>query len=190
MRAEYVPMEQGNWDDVSDDAKAFVKSLLRLDPKRRPSAKKALESPWMQTQNDVDVETPSQMNPEQKNLRAKRLLVLLVTQKVPSTEIVKLERILQRYDPEETGSIAMSDLGKALAEAGRIDPSELDSLLADLDVVRQFCFGFVYKYCFLTRSLSCHKEFRKVSDRSHSIRHKGSRKARNNGNKPAVCCLG
>eukprot|EP00977_Amphora_coffeiformis_P002780 scaffold523_cov166-Amphora_coffeaeformis.AAC.8 len=139
MRADYVPMEQGNWENVSDDAKKFVKSLLRLDPKRRPSAEKALESPWMQTRNDLDVETLPDLNPEQRHLRAKRLLVLLVTQKVPSTEIVKLERILQRYDPEETGFIALSDLRKALVEAGKVDSSELDSLLADLDVNSENC---------------------------------------------------
>lgn len=136
MRADYVPMEHGNWDTVSDTAKRFVKSLLRLDPNRRPSAKQALVSPWMRTRNDVDVEIPSLMSSEQKRLRAKRLLVLLLTQNVPSAEIVKLERILQRYDPEETGTIALPDLRKALTETGKVEPSEMDALLADLDVVR------------------------------------------------------
>ena len=47
MRADFAPMEKGKWDDVSPEAKKFVQTLLRLDPKRRPSAKKALESAWM-----------------------------------------------------------------------------------------------------------------------------------------------
>jgi len=179
MRADYVPMEQGDWVNVSDEAKKFVKSLLRLDPKRRPSALKALESPWMLKRNDLDVEALTDMNPEQRHLRAKRLLVLLVTQKVPSTDIVKLERILQRYDPEETGFIALSDLRKALVEAGKVDPSELDSLLADLDldVVRNCStssFFVISSFPHFTRSLSLHKEFRKLSRRSHCLCYKGS----------------
>lgn len=35
------------WDDVSDEAKAFVKNLLVLDPKGRFDAEQALEDPWI-----------------------------------------------------------------------------------------------------------------------------------------------
>ncbi|KAL7469778.1 hypothetical protein ACHAXS_011750, partial [Conticribra weissflogii] len=36
------------WTGVSDEAKDFVKSLLRRDPKRRLSAKEALVHPWIE----------------------------------------------------------------------------------------------------------------------------------------------
>jgi serine/threonine protein kinase len=35
------------WDDVSDEAKQFVKHLLCRDPKKRPTASKALNDPWL-----------------------------------------------------------------------------------------------------------------------------------------------
>uniref|UniRef100_A0A061R2T4 Calcium-dependent protein kinase n=2 Tax=Tetraselmis sp. GSL018 TaxID=582737 RepID=A0A061R2T4_9CHLO len=35
------------WDDISDDAKDFVKQLLSKDPKDRPTAKEALKHPWL-----------------------------------------------------------------------------------------------------------------------------------------------
>ena len=135
IRADYVDMEGGNWDHVSNEAKDFVKSLLQLDPQRRPSALEALDSPWMQTQNDADVENLSLMNHDQKEQRAKCLAVLLVIEKASSNDILKLQRILHRYDPEETGFIALPDLRKALAETGRFQDSDLDELLIDLKEV-------------------------------------------------------
>jgi len=133
LRADYVDMEGGNWDNVSDDAKEFVKSLLQLDPTRRPSANEALSSQWMQIRNDINVEAPSQMSPEQRKQRAKRLAILLVMEKISSADIVKLQRVLQRYDPEETGSIAFTDLREALSETGKLDPADVDRVLSDLN---------------------------------------------------------
>ena len=135
LRADYVDMEGGNWDHVSADAKDFVKSLLQLDPAQRPSAWEAMNLPWMQTENDTDVENLSLMNHDQKEQRAKRLAVLLVMEKASSEDILRLQRILHRYDPEETGFIALPDLRKALAETGRFESSELDEVLPDLEDV-------------------------------------------------------
>jgi len=35
------------WDDISHEAKDFVKSLLRKDPTHRPTAKEAMANPWI-----------------------------------------------------------------------------------------------------------------------------------------------
>ena len=37
------------WDTVSEDAKDFIKELLTVDPKDRPSAEKALQHAWLAT---------------------------------------------------------------------------------------------------------------------------------------------
>lgn len=136
MRGDYMRMEHGKWDNVSEEAKQFVKSLLQIDPKRRPSAKAALKSVWMKNKNDADTETPShRLNAEQKRLRAIRLAALLVMENISTEELLKVQQILQRYDPEDTGSIEYADLRKALAETGKWDLSELDELLPTLEGV-------------------------------------------------------
>lgn len=35
------------WNDISEEAKDFVSRLLERDPERRPTAKQALEHPWL-----------------------------------------------------------------------------------------------------------------------------------------------
>ena len=35
------------WDEVSAKGKRYLRDLLQLDPKRRPSAKQALSHPWI-----------------------------------------------------------------------------------------------------------------------------------------------
>jgi serine/threonine protein kinase len=47
LRGDYVDMEGGKWESVSQDGKAFVRSLLETDPNKRPSADEALRFPWM-----------------------------------------------------------------------------------------------------------------------------------------------
>jgi serine/threonine protein kinase len=40
-------MSDPAWDEVSEEAKDFVKTLLKYDPAKRPSAEKAYKHPWL-----------------------------------------------------------------------------------------------------------------------------------------------
>ena len=156
MRADYAPMEKGKWDSVSPEAKKFVQSLLRLDPKRRPSAKKALDSTWMDKVDDTDIEAVCEKTKEQKRLRTQRLALLVLMEKISSTEILNLQQVLQKYDPEETGWIEYAELREALEETGRFDLQELDQALSQAEEVRLVVVGlvsFAPKAKFLNRLL-------------------------------------
>ena len=135
IRADYVELEGGNWENISYDAKEFVRSLLQLDTTRRPSAAEALNSQWMQTRNYTNFKTPLQMSADQRHQRARRLATLLVMEKFTSGVIVDLQRILERYDPERTGSISFADLLKALYERGEMDPAEVDRIISAVNEV-------------------------------------------------------
>ena len=130
MRANYAPMKGGKWDHVSKDAKKFVESLLRLDPKRRPSARKALlEQKWMKSVDDTNVEAICCASMEHKRERTQRLALLMLMERISSDEILELQRVLQKYDPEETGWIAYTDVVTALKETGKLSTKELQKLL-------------------------------------------------------------
>lgn len=47
VKAGEVVFPSPSWDHVSEEAIAFVKRLLILDPDERPSASEALEDPWL-----------------------------------------------------------------------------------------------------------------------------------------------
>ena len=42
-----LDFNKGYWAGVSDEAKDFVKQLLQRDPEQRPTAKQALQHPWL-----------------------------------------------------------------------------------------------------------------------------------------------
>jgi len=52
------------WEGVSDEAKDFIKALLHKDPKKRPSAKEALQHPFLQGGTIAD-----RHNPKSKSLK-------------------------------------------------------------------------------------------------------------------------
>lgn len=44
------------WDNVSEEAKEFIRSLLQVDPEDRPSSKKLQWSPWLKKWKEIYVE--------------------------------------------------------------------------------------------------------------------------------------
>lgn len=47
VRAGRYTFPGEEWDDMSDDAKDFIRGLLELDPKKRLTAREALAHPWL-----------------------------------------------------------------------------------------------------------------------------------------------
>ena len=43
-----VDLKKSYWEGISEEAKQFVAQLLEKDPAKRPTAKQALKSPWLQ----------------------------------------------------------------------------------------------------------------------------------------------
>ena len=46
------------WDDVSNEAKDFIKSLLKLNPSERLTAQQAFDHPWLQKSSSATLESP------------------------------------------------------------------------------------------------------------------------------------
>ena len=90
----------------------------------------------MKKVDDTEIEAVCKKTEEQKNLRTQRLALLILMEKISSAEILKLQRVLQKYDPEETGWINYADLRKALEETGRFEQQELDDALSTIEEVR------------------------------------------------------
>lgn len=46
LKGNFLPMAGQRWQDVSDNASALLRRLLRVNAKRRPTAEQALADPW------------------------------------------------------------------------------------------------------------------------------------------------
>jgi calcium/calmodulin-dependent protein kinase I len=74
------------WDHISDEAKGMVSELLEVDPQRRLTAADALNSPWMNQVQSLDL---TQTLPQFRKFNAKRRLrqavfTLMATNKMTS----------------------------------------------------------------------------------------------------------
>ncbi|KAF6254545.1 hypothetical protein COO60DRAFT_312479 [Scenedesmus sp. NREL 46B-D3] len=49
--SEQPSFSRGGWQDITDSAKDFCRSLLNKDPRQRPSAREALQHPWLRKGN-------------------------------------------------------------------------------------------------------------------------------------------
>ena len=59
MRCDYS-FKSPVWETISDDAKAFVSSLIVMDPKKRLDAKQALEHDWFSREETLSMREPSE----------------------------------------------------------------------------------------------------------------------------------
>lgn len=111
------------WEDVSQEAKDFIKSLLVVDPVNRPTAREAKESEWLKMwskkENGGRV---SAINPnvvkalvgfkEYSDMR--KLLCEVLSFTLLPEQIQDLRREFEKYDQEGTGEITLSTLKKVL----------------------------------------------------------------------------
>jgi calcium-dependent protein kinase len=132
------------WQHVSNDAKDFVKSLLRRRPEKRPSADVALqESPWLCQENSVsttlaDLEL---MDTIQASIQAfadyktlKKLALLVVAYKSTSDEIGFLRKMFSKFDKTNDGEITYEEFRTALLENYDYTDEESQNMFDGIDI--------------------------------------------------------
>jgi len=108
-RNEKVIFHPRYWSDVSNDAKDFIKCLLKADPKKRPNSEKALQHIWLSGQNASDHDLLPEIRSYCIKARLRR-----------GVEIIKLaNRIeaLKRQEDEEEEAPGEADIPSAMLEA-------------------------------------------------------------------------
>jgi calcium-dependent protein kinase len=129
-------MEGGAWNHVSDEAKSFVKSLLQIDPKKRPTARKALRSAWMRkhfalSEDHPDASLADDVSRYSKEAKLKRLVLTMIAYNSTSEEIIQMRENFEKYDKSGEGRLCYDDFKKALAET-KLNEADIDSVFSDL----------------------------------------------------------
>jgi calcium-dependent protein kinase len=151
------------WQQVSDDAKDFVKSLLRRRPEKRPTASAVLqESPWLCQENrDSTARTDQElMDTVQASIQAfagyktlKKLALLVVAYKSTSEEIGFLRRMFSKFDTANDGEITYDEFRAALLENYEYTDEETQSMFDGIDIDGT---GNVHYMEFLAATIEAH----------------------------------
>ncbi len=140
IRFESVTFTSKAWENISESAVEFVKSLLMKNPKKRPNARTALSAQWFQKILEEDLDL-NQLNPEilfhLRNFNEPKQLtknvLSLIVKKLNTKEIDQLNRSFNILDKDKTGFIDFTQLRKAFEHCGmEVKEEELKTLLHKL----------------------------------------------------------
>lgn len=155
------------WKAVSEDAKTFVRTLLKVNPDTRPSAEEALKlvTVWCKNQkfdnrystrsNDLEM-----MDRIQASIQAfsqygtlKKLALMVVAYQSTEAEIGLLRRVFKRFDILQNGEISREEFFEALIEVYDYTPKEVETIFNGIDVDGT---GSVHYSEFLAATIEAH----------------------------------
>ncbi|CAE7431579.1 CPK2, partial [Symbiodinium microadriaticum] len=112
-----------DWDDISTQAKHFIRACLKIDASKRPTAREALEHPWFTagTQHSV----PHTMHSIKGSLerfinmnKLKRAALQVIAEQLTETELHGLRATFDAMDLNRDGKLTYTEIQTALEEQG------------------------------------------------------------------------
>lgn len=138
------------WDDISDQCKNFIETLLELDPKSRPTAEEALEHPWIvecrmasserlkerESVNERALEALS--NLERFNAQSKlkqATCAFIASQLVLKEEKHKIDELFRALDINSNGRLSKDDVRIGYKEVfgKEIGPEMVEEMFERID---------------------------------------------------------
>ncbi|CAD8097613.1 unnamed protein product [Paramecium sonneborni] len=141
--------ESRDWDGISKEAKQFISKLLRVDPKRRLSAKEALNDPWLlkynpSTQLNLRVLENIKQFQAQTLLR-QALMSYMITQMSTQREIQEIQNEFTKLDLNHDGILSKDELIKGyqqLKSDSKLVEDEVEKIIDLIDVNRSGMIDF------------------------------------------------
>lgn len=120
-----IPMNDKNWKAKSAASKAFVKALIKKDPKERLDADRALKHKWIRERSTASAAVGHARSRSMNTIgetimkygRAptlKKIGLLMIAHKTFPEEVVKLQQQFARFDTKQTGVVTFEDFQKVL----------------------------------------------------------------------------
>jgi len=140
VRAGNFTFEPKDWRHVSDDAKALVKMLLRMDPTQRATAEEALQHEWIRCRAPRAKNIPLQESLVE-NLRGfrsqnklKKAALQIIAGQLSETQIKGLRETFEALDANGDGLLTSDELrdGLARADLGQL-PVDLNAIMEGVD---------------------------------------------------------
>ncbi|EZG67509.1 protein kinase domain protein [Gregarina niphandrodes] len=125
------------WNTISPSAKRFIEHLLVKDPTQRPSAKQALQHPWLQDAHTVDNEISLDVLHSIKQFAEantlKRAAAKLVAYSFTSHDVKDLQQEFRKLDDNQSGTISMTAFVQAVTSKLKISTEEAETIFHRID---------------------------------------------------------
>ncbi|KAI2506162.1 hypothetical protein MHU86_8297 [Fragilaria crotonensis] len=132
IREGKVTFESNAWKSISDDAKAFVASLLKMDPAQRMTARAAAQHPFISMSMRLSIlrPPPEISHKVKRNLVRyaestdfKKIALLVIARKMSTEEILDLRGVFAEFDTSNDGTVSFDEFKEALS---RLEYTEQD----------------------------------------------------------------
>jgi len=116
------------WDNISDNAKKFITSMLKRDPSKRPSAATALEHPWIK-----ELTEPREKRKQRASIifaprsiafikyrdmqKLQKSALAFLAMNCTNDDITSLKDIFDKIDVSNDGTITLQELDTCLENA-------------------------------------------------------------------------
>ncbi|KAI3778505.1 hypothetical protein L2E82_07858 [Cichorium intybus] len=156
-----LDLQSPPWPSISDGAKDLISKMLTRNPKKRITADKALEHPWLKEDGDAS-EQPidSAVLIRMKQFRAmnklKKLALKVIAENIDSTEEIKgLKQMFNNMDTDGSGTITYQELKIGLSKLGsKLAEAEIQQLMEAADVDKS---GTIDYHEFVAATMHRHK---------------------------------
>ena len=158
------------WNDLSDESKDFILSLIKFNPDERLTATTSMEHKWfrrglylstrkMEASNKVDAQ--NRIGNYGQVSEFQKMALMIIAHKATSDEIIELRKAFHEFDQNNSGTIDLSEFKSAMQQ---FDSSYSDEKLEEMfDHVDQAKDGVIRYTEFLAATMNVHG--RVVEDR-------------------------
>eukprot|EP00916_Digyalum_oweni_P006254 GHVL01010808.1.p1 GENE.GHVL01010808.1~~GHVL01010808.1.p1 ORF type:complete len:236 (+),score=27.34 GHVL01010808.1:427-1134(+) len=126
-------MQSGIWKNISLKAKDFISKLIEPDPKKRLTARDALQHNWLTeripTRSRVTPEIIQCMREYATGSHMKRAALTMVALSLPTHQLTGLTELFSTFDSQKHGAIRQGDFADFLFKEFSIDIDEVSNLV-------------------------------------------------------------
>lgn len=142
VRAGQFSFDDRIWQTISENAKAFITSLLTFNSSDRPSAQQALQHPWITELASLQVDEQSAVNALDNLSKFNSDVTLkmatysfIASQLMSKTERDNLSKVFKAFDKNGDGKLSMEEVKEGYLEHyGRImSDAEVEQMFKSVD---------------------------------------------------------